>query len=304
MMRQSFNRRRFLAISASTLAVGGPAHAVTESWRGVALGSLASIRIGGVGRAETQETFAAVEAELSRLEDVFSLYRADSAIATLNRTGRLEMPPVDLVAVLDLSDRLHIATGGAFDPTVQPLWQHFAGSSANRESVEEVRGLVGWSGLRRDGDAIVFARPGMAITLNGIAQGYITDRIAALFRSRGFADVLIDAGEVAVLGRNQRMSWDAAVADSQGNIVQWLTLRDRCLATSSPLAMTLAVDGQVGHILDPRPGRSGPTRRLVAISAPSAAVADGLATACCLLRTAEAEAAVAVFDGARIETLI
>ena len=303
--RQPINRRRFLTISACALAASRPARAVTIAWRGTALGALASIRLGGSGQGEAQATFAAVEAELSRLEDVFSLYRAGSAITLLNRTGRLEQPPADLVEVLDLSGRLHAATGGAFDPTVQPLWQHFAaGSDAGEESAAAAFGHVGWSGLHYSADAVVFERPGMAITLNGIAQGYITDRISALLRSRGFAHVLIDAGEIAALGRNSHMPWEVAVADPQGIVVQRLTLRDRCIATSSPMATTLAADGQVGHILDPRPGRTGPVRRLVAVSADSAAVADGLSTACCLLRRVEAKTAVARFDGARIETVI
>ena len=47
-----------------------------------------------------------------------------------------------------------------------------------------------------------FALPGMAITLNGIAQGYITDRIATLLQDAGMGDVLLDIGEVRALGRH------------------------------------------------------------------------------------------------------
>ena len=49
---------------------------------------------------------------------------------------------------------------------------------------------------------IGFRRPGMAVTLNGVAQGYITDRVADLLRVRGFDNVLVELGEIRALGRH------------------------------------------------------------------------------------------------------
>ena len=40
----------------------------------------------------------------------------------------------------------------------------------------------------------------MALTLNGIAQGYIADRVVALLRAEGLSDVLVNTGELRALG--------------------------------------------------------------------------------------------------------
>ncbi len=294
-------RRRFLAISACGAALAGrrAGAAATASWRGRALGAEASITLGGTGRRRAEETFAAVTTEIDRLEDIFSLYRDGSALARLNRDGRLGAPPAELVEVLALCDALHAATGGAFDPTVQPLWRALATGAGPRPA----RALAGWDGVRAGPERIALARPGMALTLTGVAQGYITDRIAALMRGHGWRDVLVDAGEIAALGQNHGAPWQAGVAAPGGAVLRRLRLSDRCLAVSSTNG-TLLPDG-TGHILDPRPrgGGAPDPGRTVAVSAGAAALADGLSTGCALLPPAAAAAAVARFPGARLELL-
>jgi thiamine biosynthesis lipoprotein len=62
-------------------------------------------------------------------------------------------------------------------------------------------------------------------------------------------------------------------------------LRGRALATSAPLGMTFGGDGASSHILDPQTGRPVPARwRGITIAAPSAALADALSTAACLMK--------------------
>lgn len=291
------NRRRFLAISACGLAYGSRASAATASWRGLALGTQASITLGGTGRRRAEETFAAIEAELNRLESIFSLYRDGSVLVRLNARGRLSNPPGDLVELLSLCGDLHRASGGAFDPSVQPLWL----AHARGGDVDEAFQAVGWSDVLVENDKIEFARPGMSLTLNGVAQGYITDRIAVLLRESGYRDVLVDVGEIAALGTRKGEPWSAAVADPDGNVLKRLRMSDRCLAVSAPLGTLIDRVSDVGHIIDPRTGQSVATNRVVAVSADSAAVADGLSTACSLLSGAEAAAAVAQFPDAKIE---
>lgn len=295
-VRSGLHRRRFLAISAAVTVAPGGLLAATTSWRGVALGAPASITLGGTGRAAAAETFAAVTAELDRLEEIFSLYRPVSALSRLNRTGRLDAPPWELVDVLALCDALHDATGGAFDPSVQPLWRALA------RGEQGDRSCVGWNGVGFGPDRIIFARPGMALTLNGVAQGYVTDRVAALLRARGYVNVLVEMGEIAALGTRYGAHWEADVSTTEGELVRRLGLSDRALAVSAPTGTMFGP--ALGHILDPRPGGPGPRQRLVAISADRAAVADGLSTGCCLLSTAEAARAVACFADARLEVII
>lgn len=288
-------RRRFLTIAAAALALPSAAAAGdTARWAGFALGARADMTLTGITPVYARPVFARLEAEIARLERIFSLYRDDSALMTLNRTGRLQAPPPELLEVLTLSDALHAASMGAFDPTVQPLWRALATGG----DAVTARAAIGWGDVRFDAGGVRLLRPGMALTLNGIAQGYITDRIAALLRAQRLCDVLVDIGEVAALGRGaDGRAWQAGIATPGGRVVRRVALSDRALATSAPEGTQLAA-GQ-GHILDPRGDR--PRHALVSVSAPRAAVADGLSTALCLLDRDAGQRAVARFDDCGVE---
>lgn len=306
-MNRPLNRRRFLTISAAALAVPAAARGATApaEWRGTALGASASMKLSGLEGAAAHREFRAVESELARLESIFSLYREESALSRLNREGRLDAPPPELLEVLTLAGAVHASTDGAFDPTVQPLWMAYAESRGNPDdaTLDTAHGRIGWSDLRLAPDAVQFERPGMALTLNGIAQGYITDRIAELLRAHGLRDVLIDMGEIAGLGqRPGGGGWQAGIATPEGQIVERVTLSDRALATSAPLGTVLDGAGSVGHILDPVSGRPATARRLVSVTADSAALADALSTAFCAMDDRAAiDSALRKHGSARLE---
>ncbi len=293
-------RRRFLAISAACAAVPAAAGNVAQ-WRGIALGAPASLRLEGSTDAQAAPIFAAVEAELNRLENIFSLYRTHSQISQLNRIGHLVTPAPELLEVLSLCSTLHDASGGVFDPTIQPMWLALASGAAGSQ-VERARQTIGWDKIHVSAGEIRLPHPGRsAITLNGIAQGAITDRISALMRSFDLRDVLVDMGEVAALGqRSNGEPWRVGLAKSDGAVAKRITLQDRAVATSAPEGTML--QGDQGHILNPK-GLGAPYQA-VSISASQAALADGLSTALCLTPRAKANALISRFPGARIEMSI
>lgn len=295
----TLSRRRFLSISAACAALPTLSHATpgpVAHWRGRALGAQASMQIRGLSQSDADPIFAAVEDEVLRLESIFSLYRGDSEISLVNRDGVLQAPSHEFLQVLSLSDRLYRASDGAFDPSIQPLWlAHAQGQSG--APLNAARAAVGWDSVHFDASEVRFGRKGQGLTLNGVAQGFVTDRVAALLRRHGLRDVLVDLGEIAALGDSATgPGWKAGVADTAGEIVARVQLRDRALATSSPMGTRIA---DRGHILTPA-GDTAP-RQLVSVSAPQAAVADGLSTALCLLPPGSGEAMIADFNGARLE---
>ncbi|MYD99954.1 MAG: FAD:protein FMN transferase [Alphaproteobacteria bacterium] len=304
-------RRRFLAVSAAAgLAWRAPARAGTFRWRGVALGAPASIALAGLDRAAAAGLAERVEAEISRLERIFSLYRADSELSRLNRAGRLEHPSHEMLELLDLARLANETTGGAFDPTVQPFWRlHAQAAARNRAATpaEKRAALLasGWRHVRAGAGFIRFRRPGMALTLNGIAQGYIADRVAGLLRARGLVDVLVDTGETKALGRRaDGKPWRAGIVLPDGTPVARRTLSGRALATSAPLATLLDAARGAGHILDPRTGEPTARWRLASVSAPRAALADALSTAFCLMERRAIDAALARHPDAALEALV
>ena len=292
------NRRRFLTIVASLAAT--PALSFTE-WQGMALGARAHLYI---DHPEARAIAAEAEAEIARLEAIFSLY-TDSSLAQLNRLGRLEAPPFDLLECLALCDSVHQATGGVFDPTIQPVWalyaeSYAAGAAPSEAQVAAALARTGWSRLRYD-EASVNLEPGMALTLNGAAQGFIADRVGALLKARGLSHVLVDTGEFNALGpKSSGAPWPVRL--TAGGQVD---LTKGALASSSALGTTFDPEGRVGHILSPLTGRPAPSRwQLVTITAPSAGLADALSTAACLMEDrTQIEGALVPFAEARLAHL-
>lgn len=136
------------------------------------------------------------------------------------------------------------ATGGAFDATVQPPRERYARNFSVHdadladppaESIARARGRTGSDAVSVARDRIALTRPGMAVALNGIAQGYVTDRIAQLLRGARLSGVLVDLGEARGLGRHpDGRPWRAAPSDRDGRPFHTVDLEDRALATLAP----------------------------------------------------------------------
>ena len=107
MPNPDLTRRRMIAIVAtaagSAFLTGGRTAQAGDPvrWHGSALGAQVSIEIYHPDRAEAQRLVDRCVLDVRRLEQQFSLYRADSAICTLNRTGILVSPDADMVALLE-----------------------------------------------------------------------------------------------------------------------------------------------------------------------------------------------------------
>lgn len=297
-MSRALNRRRFLTLcacaalpgTAGAMGAGGAGGAAPQEWRGHAMGSDVTLRLHGAGPAQARGFFTQAARLLAHVESQFSLHR-ESDLARLNRTGWLRYPDRDMLELMALSERLHRATGGVFDPSVQPLWLARAQGGPETPALA----LTGWRGIEWSDSEIRLPRPGMALTFNGIAQGWAADRLAEAARRHDLTALLIDTGEIRALGPRD---WQAGLADAQGRVHRSLTLRERALATSSPGGTRIGPK-RAPHILaaDGRP----PLWDTISVSAPSAALADGLSTALCLMPRAAADSALAALPGCRIE---
>ena len=311
MSNRNLTRRRVIAIAATaagsalltggrTAQAGGPVR-----WRGSALGAQVSIEIYHPDRAEAERLVERCVLDVRRLEQQFSLYRADSAICALNRTGILVSPDADMAALLKASLLFADLTGGAFDPTVQPLWQLYADHfSAERPDPEgpspqqlaETLAKVGRSGLLVSEDRIALKQRGAAITLNGIAQGYATDRVVERLRQAGLSTTLVDMGEIRAIGaRPDGAPWRVGLADPDrpGALTETVDLVDRAVATSAGAGFRFDAKGRFTHLFDPSTGRSPSLYRTLSVIAPTATEADALSTAFSLMPVSRIRSIVA-----------
>jgi thiamine biosynthesis lipoprotein len=292
-----------LALSApfggEALASQNTADSSLHTWQGIVLGAQASLAIYHPDRDKARGLIAAALAEIERLERIFSLYRPDSALVQLNASGRLDHPPLELVALLGRAKQWSERTGGAFDVTVQPLWSlyrdHFAAArpapeGPGAEALAAARRLVDHRAVAVEPRRIELARRGMAVTLNGIAQGYITDRVAELLRAEGLGHVLVDLGELRALGRHpDGRAWRVGLVDP---------------LEPDRLRATLAIDdaGRFHHVLNPRTSRPGAGLLAASVVAEQASDADACSTA--ILASRDALAALLIDPPASLSKIV
>jgi thiamine biosynthesis lipoprotein len=295
----TLSRRRFICLATAGLAVGPVAsvraQGETQRWQDHALGTRVQVDVVGVGAARLHRLWKSVERELTRINAQFSLYQP-SILRRLNKTGLIRNPSPQMLEVFDWADRLHRATHGVFDPTVQALWL----AHAQGTDLKEAHDKTGWHKLSYSKERI-WLPSGMSLTFNGLLQGYAADRIAGVLRAFRINDALVDMGEIYALGRNaQGQAWQVGIADAGGILIDTVPLEDRALATSSPAATRVGL-GRMPHIMHPQ-GRS-PRWSTVSVSARQAVLADGLATAFCLMDREEIAAGIACFEDVQLRFL-
>ena len=263
----------------------GIADPVVEKTR--ALGTEVSITVVGLDRPAARRAVRAAFDELEQIESLLSIYRPDSQVSRLNRDGVIDDADSHLLAVLRASIDMSRRSGGAFDITVQPLWQLYAdaakqGRLPDAARVDAARRDVNWQAISIAGRRVRLTDKGMAITLNGIAQGYAADRVRSVLQSHGVTNALVDVGEVAPVGRKSRTQpWTAGIQHPRepDAYVSLARLDGRCLATSGDYATTFSADRRNNHIFDPATGCSPPEFSSVSVVAATSTAADALSTA-------------------------
>ncbi|MHC4939295.1 MAG: FAD:protein FMN transferase [Planctomycetota bacterium] len=286
------NRRQVLRIVAVGGAVGvawklgfprgGSAAPVTETR--TLMGTTVNLTVIGPDRDAANAAVRATLDRMAALEGRLSRYLDESEVGRLNRNGSIGDAGDDLLALLQLGRELHEHGDGAFDLTVQPLLDLYRTTEGlpSADAIAKRRELVDGSAIAIEGRKVSFGKRGMSITLDGIGKGYIVDRAVDELRSRGFADVLVEAGGdlVASGQKAPERPWRLGIRRPRAGMKRMLRIdaRDRAVATSGDYMQPFAPDYSVHHILDPRTGVSAPELASATVMAPNAALADGLAT--------------------------
>lgn len=304
-------RRRAITIFAAAAAgafAGGPARSARADyeWRGVAMGADAKILFSGIEPQAARDAAALVEAEIDRLEGALSLFRPDSELCRLNREGMLVQPSGDMQRALALALEIAALSRGLFDPTVQPLWEAYVDwFSAAPDAglppdplIARARATVDWRRIRLAPGAVHLGE-GQRLTLNGLGQGYVTERVADLLLARGLSNILVDLGEQRAIGpRRDGAPWLIARADAPP-----IRLARGALATSEGSGCVLGAGGAAHHLFDPRSGRSAGHWKRITVHHRSAAVADALSTALYIASAQEIEPLIPHLPGIRIWAL-
>ncbi|MDC0358540.1 FAD:protein FMN transferase [Oligoflexia bacterium] len=288
------SRRRFIsmvACAAGCAVVPGVATAALPQpfrWQGDVMGGLASMTLYTNDKKQAELVCEQCLTEIRRLEGILSLYRPASSIRYLNKEGTLKNPPAELVQLVKKSIRLSELSEGAFDITLQPLWHYLfyaKEETLDPKRIAALQQLIDFRKIRVSDQLISLSTPGMMITLNGIAQGFITDRITKIFRQNGFKNVLVELGETYGSGRNaENRPWQIGIQSPDGqDLLRIVDLENLSLATSGGYGTPFGEGKELHHLIDPKTGSSAKRFKSVSVVAASATDADGLSTTLALV---------------------
>lgn len=280
------DRRRFISLTAAAAALPSTALANARSfkWTGSVLGAKAEIILYAQEQEDARVAVMSVLDEVRRLEAVFSLFNNDSEISRLNANGNLAAASHDLQQVLALCRRLFETSDGLFDPTIQALWRvkadwfarYPAGDGPPPGLMRDALNLVGYDRVVVKNGAVTLGA-GQALTLNGIAQGYITDKATRLLERLGWRHVLVGLGEYRA---NARKPDGQPFTIKLDGIPRTIALSRGALASTSAGGFVFPARSPDlhNHLFDPATGISPAHWTNVHVSHPTALIADGLAT--------------------------
>lgn len=258
------------------------------------MGTSLRIEVEGLDPAKLDKAIDAAVAEMRRVEDLMTDWRA-SPLTTLNEAagdGPVEVP-LELAAIVSRGIEVSKRTGGAFDPTyaaVGELWDFKAKAPVvpSQASVKQALTRVGAQRVSVDPERSSVTLPaGMKLGLGGIAKGYGVDCAMRVLREHGVRHGCVNAGgDLKVLGRSGGRPWEIAIKHPRRreHAIAALRVSNTCVVTSGDYERFFEIEGRrYHHIIDPRDGY--PSRGCISatVVGPSAELADALATAVCVL---------------------
>ncbi len=267
---------------------------------GGTMGTSYSVTVKGrVSHNRLKKLSQKIEAQLAEVNRQMSTWIDCSEISRFNRsTNTAPFQTSEAFAqVVGAALELSASTGGAFDPTLNPLlnlWGFGSGSGERKvpsdAEIAKAKKLTGWRRLGVDAKTSSLWKtiPGLQLDLGAIAKGYGVDSVGRLLDRVGYADWFVEiGGEVAVRGTNpDGVPWRIGIQFPTTNPMDdrlqgILNLDEGAVATSGDYRNYIRQDGTLySHILDPRSGRAVLSDTAsVTVVAPDCMHADGIATA-------------------------
>ena len=307
----NINRRKFLNITAMTLALPFCSNSLFANlqekitWTGIALGADSNMTLFHKDKSYAKDSLNICINEIKRLENIFSLFDNNSSISQLNKEGYILNPQKELVEVLNFANNISENTNGAFDVTVQPLWIIHKSYSKHKniailnDEIQKVKNLISYKNIEINKNKIYFKKENMQITLNGIAQGYITDKITNILEQRGFTNVLVNLGEFnSIGGYDENRDWN--IATPYLNDIKYLKLNNNAVASSGGYGTRF--DEKYHHLFDVNTGTSANYLNSVTIKASNAMLADALSTAVFVMSEKQREKIKSIYPNIEIYT--
>jgi thiamine biosynthesis lipoprotein len=238
-------------------------------------------------------------------------WRPDSELSRVNAAAGKAPVAVGLETYEVVAASIHTSeiSSGTFDITFESLhglWKFDEDLDPHPPTVAQVKAklpLVNYRHVHLDEPAhtIFLDKPGVRISLGGIAKGYAVDKAARVLMDAGIEAFFVQAGgDLFTHGRKpDGRPWSAGVRDPRGpDPFAMLDVTDHAFSTAGDYERTYVVDGRrYHHIIDPRTGYPATASRSVTIWATNAFIADELDDAVFILGPERGLALVESLDG-------
>ncbi|MDR0381060.1 MAG: FAD:protein FMN transferase [Oscillospiraceae bacterium] len=304
-----------VVLAAATAGCGPAARTpVSATWDDL-FGTVITVSLhDAMDEGEADAVLAAVRARGEAVQNAMTAHTPGSEIGAVRAaSGRAPVPvSEDTYGLLTLALEVAALSGGAFDPTVEPLvalWGIGTGAAAvpAEADIARVLKLVDYRRVVLDGTdrTVYLPEAGMGLDLGGIAKGYAADEANRLLDEAGVTHAILDFGGNVLLrgGHPEGKPWRVGIrkpVPGEDGYACVLSLRDGTVVTSGGYERYfVAEDGAVyHHIMDPATGRPAETGLLSAtIICDNSARADALSTACFVLGLDGALALLGALDG-------
>jgi len=255
----------------------------------LAMGTYVSMTLIHTSREKAEEAMGLAFEEIDRLTGLLNRFDDGTAVGQLNREGLLKGIPPEVAEVVDRALTYYRLSHGTFDISVKPVVDLFREKLARGKTtpptdteLKEVLTRVGSDKIELNSRIIRFKQPGMGITLDGIAKGYIVDKASRILVDHKIENHLINAGgDIRARGvRKDKRPWTVAIQDPQKKRAypDIIHLTDGAVATSGDYEVYFDREKMFHHIVDPRTGLSPYGSTSVSVIAPTTIEADALST--------------------------
>lgn len=224
------------------------------------------------------DTVAKIATRIEEFDVAYSRFRADSDVSQFALTTGAWEFPADASALFCLYRRLYALTNGSVTPLVGRALEHL-GYDADY-SLRRRPGTIyvpAWDDALTIRGNVVTSNEPVLLDVGAAGKGYLVDIVAALLRTAGHRQYLIDAsGDLAQLSSSPtRIGLESPTDPTQA--IGIANLRDGAICASAANRRRWA--DNLHHIINP--ATAEPVSDVIAtwVVADSAMVADGLATA-------------------------
>jgi len=255
-----------------------------------AMGTVIEITILDYSEKHSNEAMDAAFLEISRIGRLFYEGNPQSPLYAFgNRTSPEVAMPAEVLSLVNRGLEISNLTNGAFDMTVGiilPLYDFKSESPAppTQQAIDSVLGFINYKTLSVDAERglLISSAPQTKLTTGGIAKGYGVDRAIDILKKMKVRGALVNAGgDLRVLPRADGKKWKIGIQNPRetNQMMEIIEIDSGSVVTSGDYEKYFFYQGKrYHHIINPKTGLPADSCRSVTIIAPTAEMADGLAT--------------------------